>query len=99
MKTEGKEALDLCIGTFMLGYTVVSILFFLGTLRQPIMIRVLLFEISVAFFLTSLGGLLHMHILNVVGGWITIAIAVTGWYIMCALLYDESITPIKVPMF
>ncbi|KAI9309185.1 GPR1/FUN34/yaaH family-domain-containing protein [Cunninghamella echinulata] len=96
---EGKEALDLCIGTIMLGYAVVSILFFLGTLRQPIIFRILLFEISAAFLLSSLGGFLHMHILSVAGGWVSIAIAITGWYIMCALLYNEKITPIKVPMF
>lgn len=96
---EGEEALDFCVGIFMLAYTIPSFLFFLGTFRQPILIRVLLFQVFTSFFFSCIGAFLHMKVLTAVSGWISISLAINAWYIMCTFIFDETTTTIKFPMF
>ncbi|CAO3623718.1 unnamed protein product [Cunninghamella blakesleeana] len=96
---EGEEALEFCVGLFMLAYTIPSFLFFLGTFRQPILIRVLLFQVFLGFLFSCLGAFLHMKVLTAVGGWITLSLAINAWYIMCTFLFDDTTTTFKLPMF
>ncbi|KAI8335336.1 GPR1/FUN34/yaaH family-domain-containing protein [Chlamydoabsidia padenii] len=94
----GEEELQKCVGLYMLGYTFISFIFFLGTLRQPWVIRAVLLQVFLGFFFSCLGNFLHVHGLIVASGWISISLALTAYYVMAALIFDETTTFIKLPL-
>ncbi|CAO3576930.1 unnamed protein product [Absidia cylindrospora] len=96
---EGEDALQQCIGVYMLGYAFVSFIFFLGTFRQPILIRATLFQVFLAFLFSCLGNFLHVPGLLAAGGWVSITLALTAYYIMATMIFDETTTFIKLPFF
>ncbi|KAI8096460.1 GPR1/FUN34/yaaH family-domain-containing protein [Halteromyces radiatus] len=96
---EGEDALQTCVGLYMLGYTFVSFIFFLGTFRQPWLIRATLLQVFLAFLTSCLGNFLHNNGLVAASGWISISLALTAYYVMATLIYDDTTTFIKLPAF
>ncbi|KAI8336095.1 GPR1/FUN34/yaaH family-domain-containing protein [Chlamydoabsidia padenii] len=96
---QGTEALQTCMGLYMLGYTFISFLFFLGTFRQPWLIRGTLLQVFLSFLFSCLGNFLHNQTLTAVSGWISISLALTAYYVMAVIIFDDTTTFIKLPFF
>ncbi|KAI8391289.1 GPR1/FUN34/yaaH family-domain-containing protein [Radiomyces spectabilis] len=99
MEAGGLEELNRCVGLYMTGYTIVSFLFFLGTFRQPILIRLVLGQVFLTFLFAALGGYTGNIVLTKIGGWFSFTLALTAWYVMCAIIYDDTTTFIRLPFF
>ncbi|KAI8367653.1 GPR1/FUN34/yaaH family-domain-containing protein [Radiomyces spectabilis] len=99
MEAGGLAELERCMGLVMAGYAIVSFLFFLGTFRQPWLVRLVLLQVFLTFFFGALGAFTGVAGLTKAGGWLSFTLAVTAWYIMCAILYQDNTTFIKLPFF
>ncbi|KAI8977389.1 GPR1/FUN34/yaaH family-domain-containing protein [Mycotypha africana] len=99
MATGGMEAVHECMGLIQIGYAIAAFLFLLGTLRQPILIRMVLLQVFLAFLCGGIGGLTGINNFNLASGWISFTLALTAWYIMAAILYTPEHTMIKLPLF
>ncbi|KAI7901941.1 GPR1/FUN34/yaaH family-domain-containing protein [Cokeromyces recurvatus] len=99
MENGGLETVHKCMGLVQIGYAIAAFLFFLGTLRQPILIRLVLFQVFLAFFCGGIGGLTGIVNFNIASGWISFTLSLTAWYVMAALLYTPENTMIKLPFF
>ncbi|KAG0743019.1 hypothetical protein G6F57_006298 [Rhizopus arrhizus] len=95
----GEAEVGKCIGLVELGYAIAAFLFLLGALRQPILVRLVLLQVFLAFFFGAIGGLGGIAKFNVASGWVSFTLALTAWYVMCALLFTPETTMIKLPFF
>ncbi|ORX58106.1 hypothetical protein DM01DRAFT_262319 [Hesseltinella vesiculosa] len=95
----GEHVLNQSVGVFMLGYTIISFVFLLGTLRQPWLIRITLTCVFFGFLTSTLGHFLANNGLIMASGVLSVCIAAVAWYTTAALIYDENTTFIKVPFF
>lgn len=95
----GEAAVGKCIGLVELGYAIAAFLFFLGALRQPILVRLVLLQVFLAFFFGAIGGLGGIAKMNIASGWVSFTLSITAWYVMCALLFTPESTMIKLPFF
>lgn len=99
MANGGIHTVHLCMGLVQLGFAFAAFFFLLGTLRQPILIRLVLLQVFLAFLFGGIGGLAGSTACNQASGWVSFTLAITAWYIMCALLYTPDHTMIKLPFF
>ncbi|KAI9487170.1 MAG: GPR1/FUN34/yaaH family-domain-containing protein [Benjaminiella poitrasii] len=99
MASGGLETVHKCMGLVQVGYAIAAFLFLLGTLRQPILIRLVLLQVFLAFLCGGVGGLTGINNFNLASGWISFTLALTAWYVMAALLYTPDHTMIKLPFF
>ncbi|KAI9281458.1 GPR1/FUN34/yaaH family-domain-containing protein [Sporodiniella umbellata] len=95
----GEAAVGQCIGLVEIGYAIAAFLFLLGALRQPVLIRFVLLQVFLAFLFGGIGGLAGSHKMNIASGWVSFTLALTAWYVMCALLFTPENTMIKLPFF
>ncbi|ORE02603.1 hypothetical protein BCV72DRAFT_234481 [Rhizopus microsporus var. microsporus] len=98
MESGGLAAVEKCMGLVQLGYAIAALLFLLGGLRQPIVVRLVLLQVFLAFFFGGVGGLAQVPKLTVASGWVSFTLALTAWYVMCGLLYTPDTTMIKIPL-
>jgi succinate-acetate transporter protein len=94
----GLEAINMAVGLFQLPWTIFSLLMFIGTLRQPVIIRCILGQVFLTFFFGMLGGFTQMAVLTKVGGWFSVTLAITAWYGMAAMLYTPENTFFTLPI-
>lgn len=99
MENGGLHTVELCMGLVQIGYCIAAFLFLLGALRQPVLIRLVLLQVFLAFLCGGVGGLTGIANFNVASGWISFTLALTAWYVMCALLFTPENTMIKLPFF
>ncbi|KAG2191066.1 hypothetical protein INT46_001159 [Mucor plumbeus] len=99
MANGGEHTVHLCMGLVQVGFAIAAFFFLLGTLRQPILIRLVLLQVFLAFLFGGIGGLASSNSFNIASGWVSFTLALTAWYIMCALLYTPDHTMIKLPFF
>lgn len=95
----GEKTVEICMGLVQIGFFFAAFCFLLGALRQPILIRFVLLQVTLAFLCGGIGGLTGIHNFNVASGWISFTLSITAWYVMCALLYTPENTMIKLPFF
>ncbi|KAI8375381.1 GPR1/FUN34/yaaH family-domain-containing protein [Choanephora cucurbitarum] len=82
-----------------LSYSIAALIFFLGTLRQPILIRLVLGFAFCSFFFPSVGAFSGIIAFTRIGGWCSFILSLIAWYTLMALLYNETNTFIRVPFF
>ncbi|KAI8075854.1 GPR1/FUN34/yaaH family-domain-containing protein [Gilbertella persicaria] len=99
MANGGLKTVELCMGLVQVGYAIAAFLFLLGTLRQPILIRLVLLQVFLAFLFGGIAGLSGIHGFNLASGWVSFTLSLTAWYVMCALLFTPEHTMIKFPFF
>lgn len=99
MAMGGIEAVHKCMGLVQIAYAIAAFLFLLGALRQPILVRLVLLQVFLAFFTGGIGGLTGVHNWTLASGWISFTLSLTAWYIMSALLFTPQNTFIKLPFF
>lgn len=94
----GIQTVEWAVGLFQLPWAIFSLLMFIGTLRQPIVIRVILAQVFLTFFFGMLGGFLINPTLTKVGGWFSVTLAITAWYGMAAMLWTPENTFLSLPI-
>ncbi|KAI9010002.1 GPR1/FUN34/yaaH family-domain-containing protein [Phycomyces nitens] len=99
LASKGAEDLENCIGLYMLSFAIPSFFYFVGSLRQPYFVRAILLQVFLTFFLGAISALAGVPVLAKVGGWFSITLAATAWYVTCAILYREQPTIISLPLF
>ncbi|KAI8139445.1 GPR1/FUN34/yaaH family-domain-containing protein [Fennellomyces sp. T-0311] len=88
-----------CMALVQLAFAVCSLFYFLGTLRQPKLIQLILFLVFCTFFFGCLGEFTGVVGLTMTSGWCSFALALVAWYVMCCLIYTEENTFIRLPFF
>lgn len=91
--------LENCLGLIELGYAISAFIFFLGTLKQALLIRAFLFLTFVSFLLSAISSFSGVHAVGVAGGWCSFALGLLGWYSLAACIYNENNTYFTVPFF
>jgi len=81
--------IDDAIGIFLMAWMVVTLLFFIGTLRKSIGLSVLFFLLTVTFFILGVGFLNKKENIIKIGGFCGVATALVAYY--CGLA--EMLTP------
>jgi succinate-acetate transporter protein len=94
----GPVAASTASGAFQLPWATFSLIMFIATLKQPIIMRVFLGFIFLTFFLGTLGGFLLNPALTKASGWVSILLSMTAYYGTAALLYNKEITYFTLPI-
>ncbi|KAJ2955260.1 hypothetical protein NQZ79_g8713 [Umbelopsis isabellina] len=94
----GAAAASTASGAFQLPWAAISFLFFLATLKQPIIMRVFLGLIFLTFFLGTLGGFLLNPTITKASGWVSILLSMTAYYGTAALLYTKENSYFTLPI-
>jgi len=95
---EGAHAANMAVGLFQLPWAIFSLLMFIGTWKQPIIMRCILGQVFLTFFFGMLGGLCENVVLTKVGGWFSVTLAITAWYGMAAMLWTPDVTYFTLPI-
>ncbi|ORZ11972.1 GPR1/FUN34/yaaH family-domain-containing protein [Absidia repens] len=96
---DGVREMQICAALFSMVYAVPALLFFLATLKEPWLIRILMFQVTVAFFCSGIGNAVASSTVIAVGGWFSITLGVTAWYMMAAMMYTHENTYFVLPVF
>ncbi|OAD65831.1 hypothetical protein PHYBLDRAFT_92772, partial [Phycomyces blakesleeanus NRRL 1555(-)] len=98
LAVKGADDLEKCIGLYMLAFAIPSFFYFVGSLRQPYFVRAVLLQVFLTFFLGSVSAFTGVAVLAKIGGWFSITLSATAWYITCAILFREQPTIISLPL-
>lgn len=93
------EQLEQCLFLFDISYTIAALIFFMGTFRQPIIVRIILGFTFLSFLFSAIGSITGVVAMTKVGGWFSVVIGVSAWYALMCLIYNEHNTFIKLPLF
>ncbi|CEG82504.1 hypothetical protein RMATCC62417_16567 [Rhizopus microsporus] len=91
--------LEQCLGLIELTYAIAALIFFIGTFRQPILVRMILGFALLSLVLSAAGSLSGNIALTKASGWFSFCLSLTAFYVLMAMLYNETNTFIKVPFF
>lgn len=91
--------LEMCMGLIEIAYSFAAFIFFLGTFRQPILVRMILGLSTLSFLFPALGAFTGIIVLAKIGGWLSFTLALVAWYALAAMIYNETNTFIRVPFF
>ncbi|KAI7851605.1 GPR1/FUN34/yaaH family-domain-containing protein [Circinella umbellata] len=94
----GLHELHNVVGLWQIAFAVPSFIFFIGTFKQPWIIRAVLLQVFLTFFFGGLGGLTGIVGLTKAGAWISFTLSLTAWYVMSAILLEEE-KVLKLPFF
>jgi succinate-acetate transporter protein len=87
MESGGLHAVEQCMGLIQAGFAIAAFLFFLGTFRQPILIRLTLLQVFLGFLLGSIGAFTGSVATTQAGGWISFTLGLTAWYIVSLIVH------------
>ncbi|KAI8878997.1 hypothetical protein K501DRAFT_194582 [Backusella circina FSU 941] len=93
------DQLNACMGIIEICYSFAALVFFLGTLKQPILVRFILFCTFMSFLLSAIGSFSGIAAATKAGGWFSFTLGMAAWYALAALIYNENNTYIRVPFF
>ncbi|KAI9494313.1 GPR1/FUN34/yaaH family-domain-containing protein [Zychaea mexicana] len=93
------DPLNKCMGLVQLAFAICSFFYFLGTLRQPKLIQLILLLVFFTFLFGAIGALTGIHAITVASGWFSFALAAVAWYVMCFFIYTPENTFIRLPFF
>ncbi|CAO3632800.1 unnamed protein product [Mucor hiemalis] len=91
--------LEQTIGLFSLSYAVMAFIFFIGTWRQPILIRMILGLTFCSYLLSAIGAFTGVATVTVVGGWFSFTLGLVAFYTLATLIYNETNTVFTLPLF
>lgn len=81
------SALGSALAVFLAMWAVISVYFFVASLRTNRVLSAILALIVIALILLSLGAGLPSVFLTRIGGWVTLVFATLGWYYAAAHLF------------
>ena len=79
-------ALGTALGFFLLGWTIFTLVMFIGSFRQSMALLVVFALLLVTFLLLTLGALTGSSGITVLGGWLGILTALAAWYAALATI-------------
>jgi succinate-acetate transporter protein len=91
--------LEQCLGLFSISYAIAALIFFMGTFRQPILVRIILGFTFLSFLFSAIGAFTGVVAISKAGGWFSVILGLTAWYTLMCLIYNEHNTFIRLPMF
>ncbi|KAI8889547.1 hypothetical protein K501DRAFT_161016, partial [Backusella circina FSU 941] len=91
--------LEYCLGLIEIAYAISALVFFLGTFRQPIIVRSILGLAFLCYFLSAIGSFTGSVGVTKAAGWFSFILALNAWYALMASIYNETNTFIRVPFF
>lgn len=91
--------LNNCMGLIEISYAIAAFIFFMGTLKQPILVRMFLGLSTLSFLLPAAGSFSGITGLTVAGGWTSFTLALVAWYALAACIYNEQNTYFVLPFF
>ncbi|KAI8147855.1 GPR1/FUN34/yaaH family-domain-containing protein [Fennellomyces sp. T-0311] len=94
----GMHELHNVVGLWQIAFAFPSLIFFIGTFRQPYLIRLVLLQVFLTFLFGGLGGLTGVAGLTKAGAWISFTLSLTAWYVMTAILWAEE-KVLNLPFF
>ena len=100
----GKNLVELAgggtaLGVFFLGWTIFTVLMFLGTLRTDGALIAVFGFLSLTFLFLTIGALGGASGMTTIGGWLGLITAVLAWYRALAVLLAGSTSMFKLPTF
>lgn len=84
---------------FSLSYAVMAFIFFVGTWRQPVLVRMILGLTFCSYLLSAIGAFTGITAVTVAGGWFSFVLGLTAFYTLATLIYNETNTVITLPLF
>lgn len=91
--------LEKCLGLIEIAYSFAAFIFFLGTFRQPILVRMILGLATLSYLFPACSAFTGIVVLAKIGGWFSFILALVAWYALAAIIYNETNTFIRVPFF
>ncbi|KAG1439400.1 hypothetical protein G6F56_012311 [Rhizopus delemar] len=91
--------LEQCMGLIEITYAIAALIFFMGTFRQPILIRMILGFALLSLLFSAAGSFSGQVALTKASGWFSFCLSLTAFYVLMAMLYNETNTFIRVPFF
>lgn len=100
----GKNVVELAggstaLGVFFLGWTVFTLLMFLGTLRQNGALIAVFGFLTLTFLFLTIGALGGASGMTTFGGWLGLITAVLAWYTALAGVLAATNAPFRLPTF
>ncbi|KAI8059215.1 GPR1/FUN34/yaaH family-domain-containing protein [Gongronella butleri] len=89
---------QLSAAVFSFVYAVPAFFFFLGTFKQLWLVRFLMLQVTCAYLLSGCGNALNNGPLIIAGGWFSITLGITAWYISFAIIYAVEDNVFKLPV-
>ncbi|KAI8096461.1 GPR1/FUN34/yaaH family-domain-containing protein [Halteromyces radiatus] len=99
VQTGGLREVQKCAALFSFVYAVPAFMLFLGSLKQAWLVRFLMLQVTLAYFLSGLGNAMGNTPLVVAGGWFSITLGITAWYMAAAMLFTKENTYFVLPLF
>lgn len=90
--------LNPAIGIYLIGWTIFTVLMFLGTLRSNMALILVFGVLILTFLLLGLGFLGLGTILIVIGGYLGIILALLAWYTALAGVLASMKAPFQLPV-
>ena len=84
---------------FSLSYAIMAFIFFLGTFRQPILVRIILGLTFTSYTLSAIGAFTGVTAVTVAGGWTSFTLGLVAFYTLACLIYNEQNTIFTLPFF
>lgn len=84
---------------FSLSYGIMAFIFFLGTFRQPILVRMILGLTTISYLLSAIGAFTNIAAITVAGGWFSFTLGLVAFYTLGCLIYNETNTTFTLPFF
>ncbi|CEP11094.1 hypothetical protein [Parasitella parasitica] len=91
--------LEMCMGLIEIAYSIAAFILFLGTFRQPILVRMILALSTLSFLFSAIGAFTGVVVVTKIGGWFSFTLALVAWYALAAMIYNETNTFIRLPFF
>ncbi|KAL1932637.1 hypothetical protein VTP01DRAFT_8315 [Rhizomucor pusillus] len=91
--------LNQCMGLIQLAFAIATFFYIFGALRQPKTIILLLLLVFLTYLVGAIGAFTGNASTTKGAGWLSFLVGVVGWYIMCAFLYEDKNTMIKLPLY
>ncbi|ORX58107.1 hypothetical protein DM01DRAFT_1318833 [Hesseltinella vesiculosa] len=92
--------LQIAASVLSFAYGIPTFFFFIGTLKHGLwLIKLLMLEVSLAYILSGAGNAINNSTVVAAGGWFSIILGVTAWYISFAMIFAVEDSHLKLPLF
>lgn len=86
------------LGLFLLGWTIFTVVMFIGTLRSNVALIAVFAVLALTFLSLTLGELTGSSTFGTLGGWLGVITAILAWYTALAGLLSSSKSAFSLPV-
>jgi uncharacterized protein len=92
------KAVPQALGLFLLGWTIFTVVMFIGTLRSNVALITVFAFLALTFLCLTIGNLAGSTTFVTLGGWLGIITAILAWYTALAGLLSSSKSAFSLPV-